>query len=276
MRLESGPAAYDRNYYLIFLLLCVALGAYFFYDYTIGYPKKNREAARKLLAPMVGADVDPKTLGETPTKPMFDELKKSQPTDLATVRDKLGKPFQRKEFEDGSVVEYFASSYGMAVVPSRNDRVNPQQMDWTTWSKSKEDIRIQLYCALIALAIGLYVLYRVYRAVTLRVVIDDEGMLYAARRIPFENMTRLCDYSRKGWVDLYYRHGDQQRKLRIDNQKVRKFDEIIHTLCEAKGFEDPRQVAEQAQAAAEETAATTEGAREEESQDRPPEGDTKT
>jgi hypothetical protein len=249
MRLESGPAAYDRNYYLIFLLLCIALGAYFYYDYMIGYPKKNLEAAKKQLAPLVGLDVDPKTLSETPSKPTFEELKKSAPTDLAAVHDKLGKPFERKEFGDGSVVEYFASTYGMAIVPSVNGRVNPKQMDWTTWSKTKEEIRIQLYCALIAFAVGLYVLYRVYKAITLRAVIDEEGMTYGGRRISFDDMKRLCDYNRKGWVDLYYQRGPQERRLRIDNQKIRKFDEVIDTLCEAKGFEDPRQADEQAEPA---------------------------
>ncbi len=274
MRLESGPAAYDRNYYLIFLVLCVALGGYFYYDYTIGYPNKNLAAAKKQLAPLVGPDVDPKTLGETPTKTMFEELVAQQPTDLATVQDKLGKPFERKDFGDGSVVEYFASTYGMATVPSVAGRVNAAQMAWTTWAKTQEEIKIQLYCALIAFAIGLYVLYRVYRAATLRVVIDDEGMVYAGRRIPFDDMTRLCDYSRKGWVDLHYQHGSQQRKLRIDNQKVRKFDEIIDALCKARGFEDPRQADEEAQPVAQGPAAAAEGAREE-AQNQPPEDETK-
>ena len=119
-----------------------------------------------------------------------------------------------------------------------------------TWNKSKDEIQLQLYCALVAFAFGLYMLTRVYKAATLRVVIDDDGMTYGKRRIAFADMVRLCDYSRKGWVDLYYRFGSQERKLRIDNQKVRKFNEIIDTLCEAQGFEDPRAAAAPAEAPA--------------------------
>ena len=128
------------------------------------------------------------------------------------------------------VLERFVSKYGQAQVTISHGRVNPAQIGWESWKKSKEEIRLQLYCALVALAFALFMFTRVYRAATLRAVIDDEGMTYAKRRVPLENMVRLCDYSRKGWVDLYYRHGSQERKLRIDNQKVRKFDEIIDTL----------------------------------------------
>ncbi len=74
---------------------------------------------------------------------------------------------------------------------------------------------------------------------TLRVVIDEEGMTYAAKRIPFEAMTALRDYNRKGWVDLYYRTDAGQKRLRLDNQKVAKFDEIAEVICQAKNFENP-------------------------------------
>ncbi|MFQ5807614.1 MAG: hypothetical protein ACE5I3_14295 [Phycisphaerae bacterium] len=243
MRLESGPAAYDRNYYLIFLLVCVALGTYFCYDYAAGYPNKNREHAQTGLTLLFGADKVPAELAETPTKSMFDDLAKTRPTSPDAVREKLGQPFET--IQAGSeTVEYFVSAYGMGTVPIVRGQVDPKRMRWETWYKSKDEIQFQLYFALVAFAIGLYVLYRVYKAATLRVAIDDGGMVYAGRRIPFDNMTRLCDYSRKGWVDLYYRHGQGQRKLRIDKQKVRKFGEIIDTLCEATGFEDPRQAVE--------------------------------
>lgn len=244
MRLESGSAAYDRNYYLIFLLLCLGMGGYFLYDYYIGYPNKNLEAARKALTPLMDVENIPKTLPKTPTKPELEALVKTQPTDPAAVREALGQPLFTKTVGNESL-EYYVSAYGMAGVPVLRGRVNPQKISWKPWEKSKEEIRLQLYCALVAFAVALYVLTRVYKAATMRVVIDDEGMTYAKRRIPFENMVRLCDYSPKGWVDLYYKHGSQERKLRIDNQKIRKFDEIIEALCEAKGFEDPRKAAEQ-------------------------------
>jgi hypothetical protein len=258
MRLESGPAAYDRNYNLVILVVSVFLGAYFLYDFRIGYPKKNLEAARKALTPLLGAENIPETFSEFPTKPditalkeRLTELSKTQPIEAADVYDALGQPLIAVRSPDGSeVVEYYVSQYGRAQVPVVRNRITPERIQWMAWDKSKEEIRLQLYCALIAFVFGLYMFTRVYKAATLRVVIDDDGMAYGKRRIAFENMVRLCDYSRKGWVDLYYKLGPQERKLRIDNQKVRKFDEIIDTLCDAKGFDDPRPAAEAAEAPA--------------------------
>lgn len=259
MRLESGPAAYDRNYYAAFLLLCVGLGAYFCYDYAVGYAKRNFETAKRRLTTLVDRKDIPDTLPETPTKPIFDALVDTRPTTRDALYERLGQPFTTKQ-EGNRTFEYFVSVYGMASVTITGNRVDPKSLDWKKWEKTKEEIDHQLYYALFTFAVGLYVLYRVYKAATLRVLIDDEGMVYARRRILFDSMTRLCDYNRKGWVDLYYQHGPEERKLRIDNQKVRKFDEIVDALCQAKGFEDPRQAAEEPEAA-----------RETEASDQPPE-----
>jgi hypothetical protein len=258
MRLESGPAAYDRNYNLVILLVGVFLGAYFLYDYYIGYPKKNLEAATKALTPLLGAENVPKSLSDNPTQPDVEalknklaELSKTRVIEPADVHQALGQPLVGIRSKDGNeTLEYFVSKYGRAQVSVVRNRVDPEQIHWMPWDKSKDEIRLQLYCALIAFAFSLFMLRRVYKAATLRVAIDDEGMTYAKRRIPFESMVRLCDYSRKGWVDLYYQLGSQERRLRIDNQKVRKFDEIIDVLCEAKGFEDPRRTAEETPASA--------------------------
>jgi hypothetical protein len=246
MKLESGPAAYDRNYWLIFLLACLAFSAYFFYDYKIGYPQKNIEEAKKQLS--LQGDPEPAEFRQTPTEATFNALQKSAPTDPAVIHEKFGPPLVVKHDNDRTF-EYFVSAYGMAEVPIVGDRVLPEKMAWRNWYKSRDEVMMQLYCALAALALALYVAYRVYRASTLRATIDDEGMTYGGRRIAFENVVRLCDYSPKGWVDLYYKHGPQERRLRIDNQKIRKFDEIIDTLCEIKGFDDPRALPEEPEAA---------------------------
>jgi len=93
--------------------------------------------------------------------------------------------------------------------------------------------------------------------------IDDEGMVYDGQRIAFADMVSLRDYSPKGWIDLYYRVGEREKRLRLDNEKVLRFDEIVDALCKAKGFrnevreyaeEKARQKAEEAAAAAAEDA----------------------
>ncbi len=240
MKLESGPAAYDRNYYIIFLVLCVALGGYFYYDYNAGYLKKNHEEARKMLLPLVGAQAIPEQLPAHPTGPEFKDLLTGNAKTPDAFRQKFGKPLASKSDDTGKTFDYYASRYGMGVVVHQGGKVLTKESRWNTWFKSKDEIKFQLYCAFICFVVALYALYRVVKAATLKAVIDDEGMTYGNLRIPFTSMKRLCDYSPKGWVDLYYDAGGQQRKLRIDNQKIRKFDEIIDALCEATGFPDPR------------------------------------
>ncbi len=251
MRLESGPAAYDRNYYLAFLALCLALGGYFFYDYAKGYRNKNLEKARETLIPLAQtANVTPGQIEqaiarEQPTLPEFKAALEGAQS-LEDITAKVGQPmFQRPDGD--KTVYYFVSAYGMGVVTARKGEVLANESGWSTWFKSKDEIQLQLYMGLICMVVALYALRGVYRAATLRAVIDDEGMTYGGVHIPFEKMKRLCDYSPKGWVDLYYEADDgQERRLRIDNQKIRKFDEIIETLCQIKGFEDPRKAAEKA------------------------------
>jgi hypothetical protein len=68
MRLESGPAGYDRNYYSIFLLLCIGLGIWFYRDYAYKYPEKNVAEARKHLT-LTGVGTLPDKFSETPTHP---------------------------------------------------------------------------------------------------------------------------------------------------------------------------------------------------------------
>jgi hypothetical protein len=64
-------------------------------------------------------------------------------------------------------------------------------------------------------------------------------MSYGGRLIPWDSMTALRDYSPKGWVDLYHTAQGRERKLRLDNQRVRRFDEIVEAICARKGFADP-------------------------------------
>jgi hypothetical protein len=240
MRLESGPAAYDRNWFLMYLVLCLGLGGYFLYDYAIGYPNKNLNQARRELSKNFGADKVPSEFPETPTKDDYDRIVAGRVTDPERVREILGEPFHTMPAPTGAEHNFFVSAYGMATVPITAEGVDLTHTRWTAWGKSKEEIRIQLWAAIVAFIIAVIVLRRVIKAATLHVVVDDEGMTYARQRIPAENMKRLCDFSPKGWVDLYYQHGAQERRLRIDNQKVRKFDEIIDALCDLKGFDDPR------------------------------------
>jgi len=264
MTLKSGPAVMDRTYWSVVTIACVAFAAYFFYDAKWGYLKKNRAKAAQGLPALIERPLDQVELGDSPTQADFERLKadlqrlkeSGRPTSPEQVHQAFGPPVHTKRTGPGETVEYFVSVYGSAAVPINNGRVTPNGMVWTKWHKTKEEIQHQYYWGLIPLLIGLYAGSRAYRALTLRVVIDEEGMTYAGKRIPFEAMTALRDYNRKGWVDLYYRTGAGQKRLRLDNQKVAKFDELAAAICQATGFENPiaahHKEAEQEQAEREE------------------------
>jgi hypothetical protein len=128
------------------------------------------------------------------------------------------------------------SQYGYAKISVKDGRANLSPLDWTTWYKDKSEVQAQFYWAIIPALPGLYFLWRLIKAVTLRVTIDDEGMVYGGKQIPFDAMVSLRDYSPKGWIDLYYKQGEGEKKLRLDNEKVKLFDEVVAALCTAKGF----------------------------------------
>ncbi len=239
MRLESGPANGDRNYFLLATVVCLGMFGWFIYDGALAWPAKNLEEARKQLTTVLGESIDAAALPEQPFKNQYDALLASKPTTIEEVRAALGEPLRRKDVAAGEVVEYFASRYGMATVPIVQGRLAAERMSWKTWSKTRDEVVGQFYWALIPLALAFYCLYRLYQALSLRVRIDEHGMTYAGQQIAFANMTALRDYSPKGWIDLYHTGPGGERKLRLDNQKVQKFDEIIGILCQVKGFANP-------------------------------------
>jgi len=243
MRVESGPAKADRNWSLISLIICIVLSAWFVYDGAIGWPQKNREEARKQLAPLVGAANVPQRLGERPTRADFKRLQAEKPSDAARMREILTGDPQAEPFhvtQDGPRrIEHYVSDYGEAAVPVAGNRVLLDEARWTVWHKPREEIRAQFYWAIVPLPFALYFIYRVYRAATLRVVVDDEGLTYGGRHIPLEAITAVRDFNPKGWVDLYYRRGASERRLRLDNQKIDRFEEIVAAVCQAKGFDNP-------------------------------------
>ena len=240
--LESGPARTDRTYWLVVGLAFILFAAWFVKDGLYGYRNRNIENARKQL--WTDAPVE---FAEVPIREDFERLKDSKPTTREQVYAALGQPLPPSPGK-AHEPERFVSAYGMALVPiDSNGRVDASRMQWKSWGKSKADIRAQFYWAVIPVVAAIYFLVRAYKAATLRAVIDEEGLTYGGRRVPFADMVSLRDYNRKGWVDLCYRVGDQERRLRIDDQKIAKFDEIVELICEKRGFRNPvRAASEQA------------------------------
>lgn len=97
---------------------------------------------------------------------------------------------------------------------------------------------------LIAAAVGLVALYGAWRfwaALRARIRVDDTGLTFNGRHVPWESMLRLQTdrYVDKAWVDLEYRDGDRVRSLRLDALFIQRFNEIADEICRRKGFVMP-------------------------------------
>ncbi len=237
---ESGPARMDRNYWFVVGLGLLAFAGWFVYDGAVRYRNQNIEKAQDRLAMLTNTPV---ALGEVPTEADFQRVRAEKIATRDELYKILGQPLTLKKGVPSDGLQYFASVYGLASVPvDASGRVLQERSSawqWTSWGKTKAQMQEQYYWAILPVVGAAYVWLRAYRASKLRAVIDDDGMTYGGLPIPLADMVSLRDYNRKGWVDLYYRRGEQEKRLRIDNQKIARFDEIIDLLCQLKKFPNP-------------------------------------
>lgn len=251
-RVESGPALTEAMYQLVFFVATLALGLWFIYDWKVGYPAKNRvEALTKLPAfvedPNLNAEPLYDKLDEKPTQADFEKLAKTLaaadglPRDLAQIEEIVGPPdFERQE-PDRRLVYYLSKTGGLKV-ELRNGVVQPitAAKSWKTWNKSHEEVENQKWWGLAPIVLSLVFLRKFLQAITLRVRLEENEMVYGGQVIPYSRIESIQDYNPKGWVDVYYRDAaDRRKKLRIDNQKVAKFDQVIEELCRIKGVPNP-------------------------------------
>lgn len=249
MTLESGPAATDRNYWLFFALLCLGASGWFLYDYKVGYLKKNREDAQKFF--QTRGVTGPLELGENPlpsdAKDLQSKLAVGGPLSLEEIRANplfAKSTHSDRDAQSREPVELFGGLYGVLTLRVKNGRVEAQGVEWAKWTHTRDEVGAQLYWGLAPFLLAGYAGFRAYRAATLRAAVDEQGLTYGGTRIPFDGIVSLRDYSPKGWIDLYYKSGEDEKKLRIDNQKIAKFDELVEAICQAKGFENPVKAAQ--------------------------------
>ncbi len=243
MQIESGPASGDRNRYLIIFLMTFAFAGYFFYDGIWGYLAKNRAEAARVLPGKIGIQQSdlPETFGDTPTKPEIDKLLENPPTEPASLTEQFGQPMHVKPGLQGETYQYYVSDYGMLEAKLRFGKIVPEGLVWTKWAKTREEIQYQIYVwGALCLAVALYALFRLLALLGLRVTIDQQKLVYNRTEIPLSAMKQFTNFSPKGWVDLVYDSGGSERRLRLDNYRVDRYDEILDHICQHTGLSDPR------------------------------------
>jgi hypothetical protein len=225
--------------------------AWFVYDGAVGWPSATRAEAQKKLPAAIDPSVLYEQLGAHPTKDAYEayvaELKGRPPgsagVTLTEFEQRLGKPvFAKSGTVAGNRVYYYASKDGYTAAEfDASGVLKPASIaPWIVWYKTQEDITAQFYFALIPAVFIPWFLYKTVRAATLRVVVDDAGVHYGGRRISWDSVRDMRDYNEKGWVDMYYVSGSgKEKRLRWDNEKVLRFEEIVTAICERKGFSNP-------------------------------------
>lgn len=234
-RVESGPARTDSLWRLLQAALFLGFSGWFVLDGAYLYPATSESNARAALErqPFSG-QLDYDALPVVPANPEEDlkRLNRERTERLSGVVEVLGGEPNFHEGDD----HYWVGRYGWIKVTAPGGAVNLTQARHNVWYKSRSTIREQFYWALIPLPIGLFFLYKLYRAATLKVVVDEQGLLYGGQRIPFGAMQDLRDFNKRGWIDLYYDDGGRSRRLRLDWEKIARFDEVVAAICAAKGF----------------------------------------
>lgn len=234
MKIECGAPAASKRTWIVGIVICLGLCGWFFWDYRVGYPNKNREEARKHFA---GLGVPDPKLSETLDEATYGRFRASSTTTPQTISQELGAPIYSTDEGGGITAQQYASIYGLMTVRTRVGAVT--DLKWQPWGRKKSDIEGQLYFALGCLGLALYPAFRLFKTMTLRVLLDDDGLTYDGRRIAFDDMRGLKDYDARGWVDLVYVAGGSESKLRLDNQRVDRFDEIVTAIAEKRGYPNP-------------------------------------
>lgn len=238
MRLESGAPRSSKTYWAVIIVVMLGVTAWFAYDWRIGYAKENLKAAHKTITGQGLLD-EPEAVALTAefTERDFRKLRDAKPTSPSQVRSRFGEPFKVRSDTGGNSAEFYVSRYGMITLAITNGRITDLQ--WTKWHKGKGEIDAQVYWAGVPALAALFAVFKIGKTMSLRVTLDDAGMNYGGLQIAYADMTAFTGYNVKGWVDLNHRTGGDEKKLRLDNQRVDKYEEIIRAICEETQLECP-------------------------------------
>jgi hypothetical protein len=240
MKIESGTTTEHRVRLGIFLAMCVVFAGYFGYDGLWGYPGQNREWARQ------GIDVPGDKKADIWTNPKVLVSEAVQIEEGMTedeVRSRLGEPAVVVEAAGlpRSKDHWYVGPAAYARIQFSDGKVRGKVHPVENETKSESDIRFQKILGLILGVVSLVVGAYYIRINTWKTVVDESGLTSKGHHVPWDHMTGLdtSDYDRKGWLDVVYGRNGDTDTLRLDSYHIDRFDEIVNTICERKGFACP-------------------------------------
>lgn len=248
MRIESGVAkrALMRQGLIVAMLL--AFACWFGWDGWVGYPQLNMEEAKKNF-PVVpqaavpqNSEVTDKSAKDFQTKIKEDTSRQLTMTDLERVWGKpayLGAAEASASASSSGRAAFFVGNYGWAKVALARDTVS--DIEWHDASKDFSSILVQKLLAA-ALVVGSMIpLGMLLGQMASKYVLDDEGLTVPkAGQIRYDQMTGidLADLQKRGVVRLKYQDAKgQPQTAALYEDTIEKFDDIVLTLCEKKGWQ---------------------------------------
>ncbi len=249
-RIESGPTGERVVRGLIYILFFGAFSLYFAYDGYIGYPKENLKVfVQRLPQPAQGqpitydARVTKKNIAER-VAPLLEQKRSLRREELVAI---LGEPaYEDKDTKPGVERLYFIGPAVRLDVELAGGQllwpVGPNQWDFSeSVNRSEASLATQKLLAVLVGLATIVLIVHLFRVLTTRVALDDDGLNYNGKLIPWDRMTGLDAerYRTKGYVTLEYLDGDATRSLRFDSYHVKAFKEILTAICDRKGFANP-------------------------------------
>jgi hypothetical protein len=217
------------------------MGGWFAFDGWVGYPEKNRQEHIEALplgerAKAADARIYPSVTAESLAKAQ-DAVKK---LDVASQRKALEELYGGPpSFEDDQGWYYFGPTYRVTAVLKD---AKPERAVGASTEKSSSEIQTQRWLAATLGVVAVILLFHLVRVWRTHVALDDRGLSLGRRGpIPWEDMKSLDTgrFLKKGWVDLLYQSNGADRRVRLDEYHLARFDEVIAAICAEKGFDDP-------------------------------------
>ena len=212
-------------------------GVWFLYDGYVGYPRENIVKAIESLNPV--PDELPR-IDAGVTKKLAEELagellERRLPREF--VYERLGQPAWLNEAGDDA--RYFGPG-GMLGISFKGDAV--EDLFFNPGVKDEIELMWQKILGSGMLPIGIILILQALRVLTMKFVIDDNGLTLGGRRtIPFDAMTGLDadKLRRRGYIDLQYSVNGQSKQARLDDYVIRDHRAIITEICARRGFQNP-------------------------------------